>query len=325
MYREFAGKKLNICVACFFFIVCLIGTSQASAAEKKSSEQLSGLQEVLDTVKKSVSGKNFQLLKRYLSGKGSLTWAPCGPSDMEAEKISFAALVTRLSEIAKGAEINIYGAPDISPWNAEKSVFVVDITTEGWTGEYPYLSFEFEYVKANNQCANNQWRFHGVCESVAGPFGISTNSQKYGTDYYAQPQLPRPGPRVFKDRLALRYRIEELVHFKAFDALRPYAIRKNVGFEKCSHEMLDKDAIRESEVPVDQVITFLKKNSGHSKEIKPVKGHYYKYLETEGWSGEYPYVSFWFQESKKGWEWTGVAYCKNTLMHIRFPDEPRFK
>jgi len=317
MYREIAGKSLKVYVICFFILSFIFGTAKASTIENKSREQLPGLQEVIDTVKKSVSAKKFQLLKTYLSKKESLTWAPCGPGDMEPEKISFTTMGTRLSEIAKGADINIYDEPDITPWNAKKTIFVVNVTTEGWKGEYPYLIFGFEYTKVNNR-----WVFHGVCESAEPPTEILKKGQKYGMQ---QPQLPRPGSRVFRDRLALRYRIEEIVHFKAFDALSPYAIRRKVLFGECNHEMLKKDTMRGAEVPVDQVITFLKNNSGQGNEIKPAKGHYYKYLETEGWSGQYPYVSFWFAESKKGWEWAGVAYCKSSLMHLLFPDEPKFK
>ena len=317
MNCKITEKGLKIYTVCFLLLIYLIGITEADTSNNKGDE-LPGLQEVLGTVNKSVRNNDFQILKPYVSDKEPLRWSPCGPGDVEPEDVLFSNLVARLSKLSKGASIKVYSDPDISQWDIEKTVFIVEIVTEGWIGEYPFLSFGFKYLKANNQ-----WQFQGICESADVPvtdFKIHQKAEKN-----LEPQLPRPGKRVFKDSLALRNRIEEVVHFKEFEALRPYAIRKKVLFGECNHEALKNDEIKGSEVQVEKVIVFLKNNSEKSKEIKPAKGHYYKYFETQGWSGDYPYISFWFKESKKGWEWDGVVYCRSSLMHVLFPDEPRFK
>ena len=256
-------------------------------------------------VKQAIRSKNFSVLKPYITNKGSLYWAQCN-SDVR-ETFSFNEMAGMLLKNLKGAEIYVNEIPGAGL-----------IETEGWTGEYPYLYFDLTEE-------DKKFVWLGVCYDMRRSLDFALSRGGKDKLYDKLPQLPRRGRRVFKDELALRVRIEEILKFKAFDALKPYAIKQKLILTECSQGIVKRAQIRGTEVSSDQVIAFLKKNIGDSKEIKSAKGGSSTYLDTEGWKGEYPFVSFWFRESKKGWEWAGVSYCKSSLMHVLFPAEPRFK
>ncbi len=319
MNYKFGHNGFKVCISCLSFFLFFMAVVDAAEQKKSTDQQLSGLRIIIDKVRKSVQTKNFGMLKQYVSNAALLHWAACGPGDVEPEKISFDSFAHRLTESSIGADINVYQEADIRLWDFEKPVYyTININTEGWTGEYPYISFGFKFK-------DNRWQLEGVCDSAGPPLTISQDGKRYEEIYYSQPKLPRRGPRVFKDREALKTRIREILRFKVFDALKPYAVSQKLILGECSREMMDSDEIRGNLVSVNQVIDFLEKNYGEAKEITPAKGHYYKYLETEGWNGQYPYISFWLQEGKNGWTWAGVAYCKSSLLHLQFPNESRFK
>ncbi len=298
------------------FFLFPIGIAQAENQQKENIQELPGIQIIIKNVKKAVQTKDFTPLKSYVLRKGRLYWGICGPSDGEPIRFSFDAMIHKLIADSKGAQIYVHKEPDIDLWDPKNTVFMVDIKTEGWTGEYPYLSFGFKYTKKTNQ-----WEWRGVCYSRTPPPKISGG--EYEPLYEQKPILPRPGPRIFEQYSTLRARIEEIIKFMALDALKPYAIKQSLIFGECSKEMMDSDEIKGDKVSVNQVIDFLKKNANTG--VKPTRVYYSKFLETEGWSGEYPFVSFWFTETKKGWEWAGVSYCKTSLIKVQFPEEPRFK
>ncbi len=313
-YKFFAS-----CLGVIFFFLIFSGIVHPSDQKEGDSQKIEGLQVILEKVKKAVKTKNYEVLKPYISKKEPLAWGICGPTDVEPEKMSFKTMTRRLLEISKGTEIYVCEKPDVDPWNIKKTVFMVDIKTEGWIGEYPFLNFGFEYSKADNR-----WEFIGICDSARAPLQISKEG-KYEEVYCRKPKLPRPGPRIFEDNLALRVRIEEIVRFKEFEALKPYAVRKTLVFGECGLNMKGERIIKGKEKSVDDVVNFLNKNTSSANQIKSTGLKNKWNYDTEGWSGKYPYISFWFDEGKYGWELTGVAYCKTSLMKLSYPNDPRIK
>jgi len=293
-----------------------IGDEKAEIQEKNL--KIEGLQVILNKVKEAIHTKNYEILKPYVSEKEPLSWGTCNPTDVEPEKMSFKTMISRLLEISKGTEIFICEEPDISPVDINKTIFTVDIKTEGWTGEYPFLNFGFKYIKADKR-----WEFIGICDSAGPPPEISKNGE-YEEIYCRRPKLPRPGARIFQDSLAMRERIVEIVRFREFEALKPYATKKTLVFRECSNDMRDETGIKGKEKPVEEVINYLHDNTAKGQKIKSSGTSNIDFFETKGWSGEYPYVSFWFAEGKQGWVLNGVAYCKTSLMRVFFPYEPRF-
>jgi len=286
-------------------------------ANKKIDEETIQSLDLISNLEKAIKTRSFNILEVYLPDKRVYPWAPCGPGDF-VEWLFFESINTRLLKYSKDAKIYIYPEHEIinpgfgMPLQAS-------IETEGWNSEYPYLSFGFEFKKSESR-----WVFHGICDSLGPPPKISKEGTKYEEIYSRPPELPRPGPRIFNDYHALRARIAEILKFRAFDALKVYAIREKIIFGECNREMIVNDLAGGKEVHVEEVINFLKKSATGSQEFKPTSYHKTTY-ETTGWGGKYPFISFWFKEGKEGWKWYGLTYCKKQLLGVLYPDEPRFK
>lgn len=312
--------RYKLYIFCLFWLAttCFM-TGDVFANEETSSkiEEVPETKQLLNDFSYAMRTKNYTVLKRYTRKYKTIEWTECGPTDGEPLKYSVSVMMNRMKHYSTGTQIYIDDNPEIVTLSEGTAPFI-DIETEGWAIEYPYLVFSFQYDKSAFG-----WQWVGVCYSSPPPF-IFTNRGLYEQRYKRTPILPRPGPRLFKDYYALRDRFKEIVNFKALDALKPYAVKQKLILNECNREMAASGKITGTKVSSDQIVDFLKKNIGASQEIKPTKGGA-DYLDTEGWQGAFPYVAFWFQESKKGWEWSGVTYCKSSLMHVMFPDEPRFK
>jgi len=305
MNSTFKYKSLKVGTFCLCLYLFSIAIVRVCESTQKSDKRPISWQPIIYQLKKAIKTKNYDTLKKYVPHKKLLYWAQCN-TDVSID-VSFNKMERLLMKNSKDALIVVDEIPAGGL-----------IETEGWTGEYPYLYFQF----TKNE---NNWQWLGVCFDINRSLDFALSRGGKDKLYDKPPKLPRRGPRIFKDEIALRARIEEILRFMEFEALKPYAIRQKLIFGECGQKMMDSDEIKGVEASIDQVISFLKKNVGNSKEIKPSKGHYYKYLETEGWRGAYPYVSFWFKEGKQGWELEGVAYCKTSLMKVLFPNDPRIK
>jgi hypothetical protein len=302
MKPKIKKNSLKVYVVGLYLLIFPMIIVQASELKKDNVQSLVDLQPVIYKIQKAIRTRNFNVLKQYVLNKEPLYWAQCN-TDVSI-KVSFDKMVSILSESIKNAEIYVNEKPGAGL-----------IETEGWTGEYPYLYFDFT-KKGNN------WKWLGVCYDMERSLDFAILQGGKDKLYDGLPQLPRPGPRVFEDIHALQMRIIEIIRFKKIDALKPYAIKQKLILGECSTEMIN-DVIKGKEISIDQVLDFLKKNIGSTTEIK--FSTTYKYLDTKGWGGKYPFIYFGFTEGKDGWEWSGVAYCKTSLMKVLFPEEPRFK
>lgn len=265
--------------------------------------------QLISKLKNIIPNKDFQMLRPYVPRMKKYYWGPCGPGDSGFDELSFEVMTRMLLRDSKGAKIYFNPKPNISQESAL-------IETEGWIGEHPFLTFSFDLVKTDNR-----WALSGACYSATPE--LSTKKEgKYVPTYFREPQLPRPGPKIFKDRSALRARIEEIVQFKAFDALKTYAVKQVLTFGQCNLSMMENDRIEGKEMPVQDVINFLKQNIPSTGEIVSSGMQHKNYYETTGWSGEYPFVAFWFSEGSKGWEFAGVSYCKTRHFDLFPPLSP---
>jgi len=260
------------------------------------------LRRLISHVKQAIQSKDFKKLKTYVPDKRYYTWGICcvPGCDFSPDELSFEDLTEILRRESKGAEI--YFNP--KPW-VEWKFKSMGIETEGWLGEYPFFTFLFELI-------NDRWVWGGVCYSTAPELKL-TEKRMYEPSYFRTPQLPRPGPRTFKDYDALKARIEEIIKFRAFDALEAYAINNTLIFEKHSRDVTysggEYQKLKGKKRPVREVIEFLKKNARDTDEIR-CSGIHKSYYDTDGWSGKYPFIRFYIGEGKSDWEFIGVTYRK---------------
>jgi hypothetical protein len=269
------------------------------------------LQGLISHFKQTMQSKNFMKLKIYVPDKTFYGWSyGCDAGDMPAEDLSFEEITKILLRESKGAKIYFNPKPEVE-WTYFKSML---IETEGWLGEYPFVTFSFGLIK-------DRLIWDGACYSPTPTLRI-TKDNKFEQTYFRKPQLPRPGPRTFKDDFALMARIDEIVKFKAFDALEAYAVNKTLIFERHNNAAIDDYSgkygiLKGKKKPVREVIAFLKKNAQNAKEIK-VSAIHRSYRQTSGWGGKYPFITFWIAEGKSGWEFIGITYHKVSIIELLF-------
>jgi len=289
-------------------IVPFIGPTVAFAKQDQvpgDGQVSANISLVVDQVIKAVRQKDMAILEKYEPKGAVLSWWACNASDEEIQKMTFQKMRQHLNKMAHGDEIYVHPIPDVEDYVYEKNAKAITVYTDGWMSEYPYLNFLFVYKKDSAV-----WEWRGACDSDGPPFRLLKDG-KYHEVYYREPVLPRRGPRVFKDYSALKARIKEIIHFRKFEALKSYAVRKpSLIFGECNQKMMEKDAPVGKVKAVDDIAKFLKKNGSGADEIKFSGVSHVTYYETVGWSGEYPIVAFWLTESKEGWELSGVSYCK---------------
>jgi hypothetical protein len=276
-----------------FFTAMMGWGLTARSSNAFGNEKQEELRKIFAEVKTAVQSKDFSKLRKYVKKNDVLYWGQCNTDT--SINLSFNKIIRELKENSKDADI-------LATENLTGRLTGM-IETVGWTGEYPYLYFQFTKVDKN-------WKWLGVCYDMARSLDYRRflgGKEKY---YDSPPKLPRQGPRVFKDVTPLHARIVEILTFKAFDALKPYATRGKLLVVKSCPDTFDSNDLIESGVPANQIVEFLIKNSTSAKEITPAKGYSYKskYFLTEGWSGEKSEITFCFAEGKKGWEWIGIAY-----------------
>jgi hypothetical protein len=299
----------------YIVLLSIIFTANANGQQKANNENMGSLHSVLSGLKMAVEKKDFETLKSFtISSDQKLIWDICGhddigPGDAEAFKYPFNEIVKRLSTLSEGTTIFINKDIQMTPWSSTDNIYNVFIDTEGWVGEYPYLSFFYRISKDGKR---HDWL--GICYSSGPRLRRSKATRKYEERYYREPTLPRPGPRIFRDDNALKARIKEIIYFKSFDALKPYAINQKIRFGECSSNLLER-GIQGKDVSVDQVVELLKEKAKGAVGFEFLSRG--KYLETSGWPGEHQYVLFEFtSQGGKGTTWTGMGYCRKSLKTI---------
>lgn len=296
---------------------------------------------LVNGIRSAFETKNFELLKVYLPRGPIVTFGGCGPGDSGFTELSIDTVQKLLIQQLNGSNILFNPPPNTEVNLVGGHVF---IETEGWIGEYPYLGFGFGLLQPGNT-----WVWTGVCYSSAPQYDTRAGS-KYEPLYMREPRLPRPGPRVFKDELALRDRLREILIFNKLDAFSGYAVKGSLAFGFCQVDAKKKlFTINGHTVPVKDVIEFLKtgtvkysvsESSGlvgdlledardlfQSKVIAELPSRYRgapgRPIFESKIAGPYPYAVFWANQVNNKWEWSGVSYCKAPYQSMLFPDEPR--
>lgn len=304
-----APMKINYVIRlCLMIAIMLCATRYVSVAGDvpRVSPELSPLIKTLSsTLQNAVEAKDFSVLEKSAPKNKSYLWGGCGPGDVETDKLSSRDMVQMLLKDSNGVSIYYDPEPDILDFGDKSKDIYVTLFTEGWASEFPFLGFGFTVNKHTKQ-----WSWDGVCYDAVPPVRISKSSGKYSTTWFREPTLPRPGPRRFKDVHNLHARINEIIELQAFDALKPYAISQKLKIAECNREMIENNKLNGKDILIDEAIDLLKNSSRNSKKIKFTGGTYER-RETVGWSGDYPYIAFWFLSGKAGWELNGLSYCKS--------------
>ncbi len=296
---------------------------------------------LVNGIRSAFETKNFELLKVYLPKGPIVKFGRCGPGDSGFTELSIDTVQKLLIQQLNGSNILFNPPPNTEVNLVGGHVF---IETEGWIGEYPYLGFGFSLLQPENT-----WVWTGVCDSSAPQYDARAGS-KYEPHYVREPRLPRPGPRVFKDDLALRDRLHEILLFKKLEAFHGYAVKDFLAFGICQADTRKKlFTINGYTVPAKDVIEFLKtgivkypvsESSGlvgdsfedargfiQSKLFAELPSRYRgapgKPIFESKIVGPYPYAVFWANQVNNKWEWSGVSYCKAPQQSMLFPDEPR--
>ncbi len=268
------------------------------------------LPDLLKDLRTALSLNNFAVLKKYIPEGKMYFSGPCG-SVGEPRDLDFGELTAMLLQWSRQVEILFNTYPDIRAGSGNSRTHV-SIDTEGWTGEYPFLTFTF-----GRKRDDAVWRWEGIFYDVLPPLRQESGGER---SYFSRPMLPRPGPRRFSTDAALRARISEIIAFGDLDALKDYAVKGTLIFGECSQQTAQgADAAAGQVLPAQQVIDSLKKNFPRSREISATTISDATFYETGGWRGPFPYVQFQFAEEADGWQFTGVTYCKRKQYDL--PDD----
>jgi hypothetical protein len=242
------------------------------------------LQKIIVAIKKATQTHDFRVLEPYVLNKKSMIWAVCYLDGDAFEEFSFDEITARLETASKNTEIIVEDEP-------LKEGRFYDIKTEGWAMEEPFMNFFLIY---DGQLKQLKWR--GLCSFPA------PDPRK---PYNRIPKLPRPGPRVFSSLEALSVRIEEIAQFRAWEALRAYALEPMLTVKPCT---LNQEEL--GHIAIDALIDKLKKLHQESTDIilLPAKGAALE-ANIKGKVPE-PYLYFVFDNSSE-WRWNTVAFCND--------------
>ena len=101
------------------------------------------------------------MLRPYVPDKHYYEWrAGCEDSDVFGDELTFEAITKILLRHSKGAEIHFN--PKLEIYWETKNMY---IETEGWRGEYPFITFHFEFI-------NDRWVWGGACYSTRPTFKL---------------------------------------------------------------------------------------------------------------------------------------------------------
>lgn len=269
-----------------------ISESRLASKEPEERKVIEEINEVLQT-------RNFEILRKHVPDQALYYWTDCGPGDAPSDELYFEEIQSFF--LRESRDVPIYINPQ---WEMDWGDKGFSIETEGWNGEYPYFAFHF------SRTGPGKWEFSGGCSNPRPILNQPNGGYGDSVVYFRTPDLPRPGARLFFDVNAFHARIQEIIRFKVFEALRPYAVRGKLTNVTCDAYMTNSKP-RGGEIDVDEAIRRLKTNAAASSEIK-LRGAYggNRYLASTGWSID-PYIYFGFSETPKGWEWTKIAFCKD--------------
>lgn len=317
--------------------------SKSDQADKKKelTIQFPRTTGLIEKLTLAISKRNFDSLRDYVPSEPSVKWGDCGPGDTPSGDMSVKTL-NKLLLSQLGNELIVFNpGPNTYISLKDGSAF---IESEGWVSEYPYLGFGFDLERLTKK-----WILRRVCYSSHPGYDVRPGA-KYQPLYVRKPTLPRPGPRVFEDDLALRDRLHESLQFNQPETLKVYAVKPELVLGLCDGDSKTKQlSVRGHKVPANEVVEFIKTGtvkypvpespgllqrltertkdilSSSSQQPPRYEGSLDKPLFERKSAGTFPYVLFWANTSKGRWEWSGVSYCKVPHRALLFPDDPRYK
>lgn len=253
---------------------------QLGSANEPSQPQRVQLQATVSDLKKAIQEKNFSRLQSDAllpEQRKPIEWRRCGKGKIA--DLSFAELAKHLSEIVGSQKIKISEYPEYLLGN-------MIIETERWAGKFPYINFYFSHFR-------DGFRLKKIidCTNTYPDIGSSK------------------GKEVSSELRILKQAIDSR-KFDLLGALIP--TKRTYSWGYC-----EPGDIPPEELYFDEVAKKLVKDL-HSARIalrEPIveKGHsdvlFHAFIDSEGWAGDYKYLTFNFElrKSTGRWEWTGVC------------------
>src|SRR3990172_10921093 len=256
--KKLRNKDIYIISIVILIFICLL-SRKGIAVDKKDDHQ--NFEKVIYRLTNIIDRKKYSDLIN-IKHDSQMFWGQCN-TDI-GTTMSLDDMIEELYANSKNATISV----NIKSGNGL-------IETEGWFSEYPYFYFYFTKVK-------NTWQWSGVCYDAKRSLDFSMYLGGKNKRYDSPPRLPRNGPRIFQDEIALRTRIEEIVRFRAFDALMPYATKNVLTFGQCNLSMMENDKVEGKNIPVQNVVDFLKQYAPSTGEIASSEMQHKTYYETTG-------------------------------------------
>lgn len=155
-------------VLCYwlFPIIFLVSFVEVAETNRITDTENAQLQSIVDDLKKSITNRDFRMMKPYLHGKKPLWFAPCGGHDSGLDKLSFESMSQMLFKNSMNTQIYVNPHVEIdSELLTKDELQRALIETEGWKDDFPVLQFSFVLLKTKNR-----WLWDGVCYSPTPEF-----------------------------------------------------------------------------------------------------------------------------------------------------------
>ena len=278
------GLRIFICYL-LLFLFLMVGVTQGSDANKEMQQKdlmMKSAIKTMNDLKMAIKTRDFSKLRYDVPEEKPLSWRSCGWNSHV--DLSFDEMVKKLFAIAKNRNITVNETP--------LEIFYVTIETKDWNSEYPYLYFEFKRVSYG-------WRWLGVygCSSRSSDF-LSARKGQFA-DLRRDVELKR-----------LVNHLKQTIVKKDFKMLKPYVPDKYYYTWRAGCE--DSDVVSD-ELTFEAITGILLQHSkGVEIHFNPKPDIYWESkrmaIETDGWLGEDPFITFLFDFINDRWVWDGACY-----------------
>ena len=273
-----AGMTLSVCS--LFAAAAIAGNEQGPTPQAVAADKL---QRLYADLQKAIQTRNYGLLQEE-RGEPSVRWT--GPDGLTSD-ISAKEAIARLRSAATGSSLRLIEGP------VERSGIVI-LRTEGWAGKDPFRHLQFTPGGRNQR----SWRWSGC--TVASRRDVEGGMPVEGTT-----------ARMLR---GVEADVEKAAAAGDFAILKRYVPdRKPFFFVPCGpgEEVLELDE--------NEMTTMLVGQSGQGEILFDPYPDVHDWggsagttvsIDTEGWTGEYPFLGFTFAQrpGDPAWRWEGVCY-----------------
>jgi len=251
-------------------------------------------QQALDLIGNAVHTKDFSKLKALVADNALVSWAPCQASDVLSEPVTFAEFQRLIAKYSGESSIIV----NEHVWMKGRESIAIE--TSGWEND-PLIFLYFWFGKKDGRLD-----FSGVCIR-------KTREEEFELYLKDIGAIPPPTVSVSPEIQAFYIRIKGATEYSvSASTLKRYAANPELNVLPCTEDMIKPDKTGKKESVVGFIDYLTKQHPGDSKKLTYwFSEDPFRYLETAGWVGRYPYIYFGFTKAEKGWEWTRVVYCES--------------